>query len=615
MPISMQPHTSRKKKQPAHASREPARPTIAMPDVLVDMEMPAIRDFTARLRFSPNEGRIWLDDRRMVLLHAESFSALREELIASLGTDMARGLLTRIGYAAGCRDADMSLKVLGGRASFHELTRAGALMHAMQGFVLPENLLAPRADEPPPENYYGEWIWKQSIEDESHIQYHGIGNHAVCWQEVGYSSGYLSTCLGRRILVREVECRAMGHPHCRNIAKPVADWDNAEEDLRFMEPQPAPRAKVYVSPAYRSQTEVSPPERSTRPEVSSDDFVVGGSTVSHILHHKLLRVATTHATVLLLGESGVGKSLIAREVHRHSRRAQKPLVEVNCAAIPDQLIESELFGVERGAYSGAVASRPGRFEAANGGTLFLDEIATLSMAAQGKLLRVLQNGEFERLGSNKTLKTDVRVIAATNEDLLVAVREGRFREDLYFRLNVFPLLIQPLRERRDDIPMLVDVLLTRFTRRHERKLNGLTPRAMRAILHHPWTGNIRELENVLERGVILAQDDEFIDIHHLFSIEHALHNSEVLGLDSSGSLALVDERVEDEPHDTVSSLDTLAEGLLREGRGALGNIQDALTRAALKQTGGNVSKAAALLGVTRAQLDYRMKKLDPRFDS
>jgi len=597
----------RKSPQPSH---DPVKPMLAVPDLLVDLNPSVIRDFAARLRFSPTEGRIWLDERRMVMLHSEAFSSMREELIASLGTDTARGLLTRIGYAAGCRDADMAWKVVGSQASIHELMRAGAVMHAMQGFVLPENLLQHHPDETfNGDTFYGEWIWKQSIEDEGHIQYHGIGNHAVCWSEVGYSSGYLSTCAGRRILVREIECRAMGHPHCRNIAKPVSQWDDAAEDLRFMEPQPAPPTKVFVP----DRPQPLAAEQPRPPQASPDDFVVGASTVSHVLRHKLLRVATTNATVLLLGESGVGKSLIAREVHRNSRRADQAFIEVNCAAIPEQLIESELFGIERGAYSGAVTSRAGRFEAANGGTLFLDEIATLSMTAQGKLLRVLQNGEFERLGSNKTLKTDVRVITATNENLQTAVREGRFREDLFFRLNVFPLVIQPLRERREDIPLLTDAILVRFARRHGRSLQGITPRAMRAILHHSWPGNIRELENVLERGVILCQDDELIDTHHLFSVDNAHQGSDLLGLGHGGVLTPLNATAEaPEPDDTPEgdSLDAMAGELLRDGRATLGDMEDAMTRAALKQTGGNISKAAVLLGITRAQLDYRVKKLE-----
>ena len=590
-------------------------PQIPVPEILVDMNMPQVREFTAKLRFSPNEGKIWLDDRRMVLLNADSFSSLREELIASLGVDTARGLLTRIGYAAGCRDAEMAWKMGGGKASLKDLMRTGAIFHSLQGFVLAENTL--RKDWPVQEGkeYYGEWIWKHSIEDEGHIAHHGIGSHAVCWTEIGYSSGHLSTCTGQRILVREIECRAMGNPYCRNVAKPVSSWEDAAEDLRFLEPQPSKAARSFVptnmphgaAPA----PNVSP---STFAGETPSDLVVGASTAFHLLRHKVLRVAPTNATVLLLGESGVGKSLIARDVHRSSRRSDMPFAEVNCAAIPEQLMESELFGVDRGAYSGATTSRAGRFEYAEGGTIFLDEIATLSMTAQGKLLRVLQNGEIERLGSSKTLKTNVRVIAATNENLQVAVREGRFREDLFFRLNVFPIVIQPLRERRDDIPLLTEVLLARFSKRHDRPIPGITSRAMEAVLHHRWPGNIRELENVLERGVILAQEGELIDVHHLFSMDsNDLSTPTLLGLNVAGDLIQFDDSFEvpEDPGDLSGhTIDQIAEGLVREGKTSLADMDDAFTRAAVKQAGGNISRAATLLGVSRAQLDYRVKKLE-----
>lgn len=588
---------------------QPAKPSIAVPELLVDLKLPKVREFTSKLRFAPNEGRIWLEDRRMVLLNADTFSSLREELIASLGVDTARGLLTRIGYAAGCRDAEMAWKMNDSQASTAELMRTGAILHALQGFVLPEDLPQPDAVNLQGNEYYFEWIWKHSIEAEGHIAQHGIGAHAVCWNEVGYSMGYLSTCAGQRILVREIECSAMGHPHCRLVAKPASRWEDAAEDLRFLEPQPAPVTKVYTpdkGDKVAAATTMAP--RSFAGD-KPHDLVVGASTAFNLLRHKVLRVAPTNATVLLLGESGVGKSVIARDVHRNSRRAHLPLVEVNCAAIPEQLIESELFGVERGAYSGATTSRPGRFEFANGGTIFLDEIGTLSMTAQGKLLRVLQNGELERLGSCKTLQTDVRVIAATNENLQDAVREGRFREDLFFRLNVFPIFIQPLRERRADIPLLTEALLARFSRRHDRPVLGITSRAMQAILHHQWPGNIRELENVLERGVILAQEGELIDMHHLFSVDNALNIPSMLGISQTGALTQYDdEAATGDSADT--SLDAMAEEIVRQGKASLSDMGDAMTRAAIKQTGGNIARAATLLGVTRSQLDYRIKKAD-----
>jgi DNA-binding NtrC family response regulator/predicted hydrocarbon binding protein len=588
-----------------------AAPTMAVPRVLADMHMPSVRDFADRLRFDPAGGRIWLDERRVLLMHAEAFASLRNELVLSLGVDTARGLLTRIGYAAGCRDAEFALRIATADHGIEDVVRWGAVLHALQGFVLPE-IISTRRTAFADDNYHGEWIWKNSIEDEYHVAEHGVGDHAVCWTEVGYSSGYLSTCAGRRILVREVECRAQGAVHCRNIAKPVGKWENAEEDLRFLEPQPGPPARVFGGFEAASPLKVP-----ARPAVSpapwsagnNDIQLVGASAAFHALRHHILRVAPTNATVLLLGESGVGKSLVARELHRFSQRAQTQFVEINCAAIPETLIEAELFGVERGAYSGATTSRPGRFEAADGGTLFLDEIGTLSLTAQGKLLRVLQNGELERLGSNRTVRTDVRLLAATNEDLKVAVREGQFREDLYYRLNVFPITIQPLRDRRDDIPLLTEVLLARFCRRHQRTVSGITHLAMRAILHHAWPGNIRELENVLERGVILANDGEPIDLHHLQGIDASLEPSSWLGLREGMLVPGGGACAEDLPGDGAGGMDALAQDLLDRGPASLAGLEDAMVRMALRQAGGNVTKAATLLGLTRSQMDYRVKKL------
>lgn len=601
----------------------PDRPStplfMEVPRTVIDLKFPKIRELAERVRFSPDEGRIWMDKRRVALVQADTFADLRAELIAMLGIDMTRGLLTRIYFAAGQRDAMDVSKAAGPNASMNEILTTGGMLHALQGYVLPENV-GPGlfATDVRSDDYYGEAIWKESLEDEVHIAKHGVGSHSVCWNSVGYCSGFLSHCAGKIILVREVECRASGSPHCRIVAKPWSKWEDAADDLRFLQMEPTPPVHVYVPLSMRldpSNKDVAPwPQPNVEGSTNGSVFI-GASTSFHLLQHKIDCVAPTQANVLLLGESGVGKSLIAREVHRRSPRVQAMFVEVNCAAIPEQLIESELFGVERGAFSGAVQSRPGRFESASGGTLFLDEIATLSMTAQGKLLRVLQNGEMERLGSNKTITTDVRVIAATNEDLKIAVQEGRFRQDLYFRLNVFPIVVPPLRERRDDIPLLIDVLLKRFSQRHGRKLSGVASRAMQALMHHTWPGNVRELENVLERAVILIQGEELLDISHLSNAEDTLTSPSFFAVAYTGQLATNTEIASTQVQmnaatELSTSVEALAESLVQQGKAHLPEMEDALVRAAIKQTGGNITRAADILGLSRPQLDYRQKKIE-----
>ena len=232
--------------------------------------------------------------------------------------------------------------------------------------------------------------------------------------------------------------------------------------------------------------------------------IVGRSQALNVILENVRRVAPTDASVLLLGETGTGKELFARAIHSNSHRREKPLIKVNCAALPTGLVESELFGHERGAFSGAIARRIGRFELAGGGTLFLDEVGEIPLEVQAKLLRVLQEREFERVGGSVPISVDVRIIAATNRDLLKAVREGTFREDLYYRLSVFPIRLPPLRERAEDIPLLARFLTRRFASRIGKQIDSIAQETMDALMTYSWPGNVRELENVLERAVILS---------------------------------------------------------------------------------------------------------------
>ncbi|HZV10554.1 MAG TPA: sigma-54 dependent transcriptional regulator, partial [Novosphingobium sp.] len=311
----------------------------------------------------------------------------------------------------------------------------------------------------------------------------------------------------------------------------------------------------------------------------------------------LRHVADTDAVVLFLGESGVGKEIFARNLHAMGRRAEKPFVAVNCAAIPESLLEAELFGVEKGAFTGATAPRAGRFERAEGGTLFLDEVGTLSLAAQGKLLRAIQEGEYERVGGERVHRADVRLVAATNVDLRTAVREGHFRADLFYRLNVFPIRIPPLRERRADLPLLMEHFLDTYAARYRKQITGFEEEAVAAILGYDWPGNIRELENVIERGVIMARDGDPLRLHHLFG------GGEVLGPPAFrvGPEGRVADRAEAPgPDEALAAL--MAAGM------DLAGLERRMIDQALARAGGNKSRAAAALGITRAQLYYRLKE-------
>ena len=289
------------------------------------------------------------------------------------------------------------------------------------------------------------------------------------------------------------------------------------------------------------------------------------------------RVAPTNATVLIGGESGVGKDLVARAIHEHSRRSSGPFVKINTTAIPETLLESELFGYEKGAFSGALASKPGKFELADKGTLFLDEIGDVAPAIQVKLLRVLQDREFERLGGTRTHKVDVRLIAATNRDLRVALEEGTFRQDLYYRLNVVPIDIPPLREHREDIPALAEHFLAKFTRDSGKKVGGFTSQAIQKLTAFHWPGNVRELENTIERSVMLSTGTTL--------------DAADISLDSQPPVGRSD------------AAPVLPLGVTLE------QWEDEIIREALRRAGGNKSQAARALGLSRNALRYRLSKI------
>ncbi len=592
---------------------------------------PTVADISECLFFSPGDGRIWLQDQRMILLHSEALGSLRRELIDSIGLDKARGLLTRAGYVSGARDARL-VRQQWPNAEPTAAAIAGTRLHALEGVVQVEVLHA-RYDADTGA-YEGEFLWHNSSEDDEHIAAYGVGGSPACWTQVGYATGYVSTLFGRMIVFRELECRSSGAAQCRVVGKSTELWDDPEQDLFYLNAQDfvgTPPTTLPTSMPAGAQGKARttylgvPPGKAasgnagTAADPTAHATMVGASSAFNAACHMLQRVAPTAATVLFTGESGVGKEMFASMLHRISPRSSQPFVAINCAAIPETLVESELFGVERGAYTGAGTSRPGRFERAHGGTLFLDEIGTLSLVAQGKLLRALQEGEVERVGGTRTVRVDVRLVAATNVDLRQAVRDGTFREDLFYRLNVFPIHLPPLRDRRDDIPLLMSHFLAHYQRKHQRQVPGFSQAAVKAMFHYPFPGNIRELQNLIERAVILATDGDPIEPHHLFAGgEQSGGGVMSLHLQGNSGGTLHAHGVAGGGAAAMQAPPAAAAASVRVGVGLtpaaapvvapLHQAEEQMLRQALQSAGGNVALAARLLGISRATMAYRIRK-------
>lgn len=583
-------------------------------DELSQHAHPTITDISECLFFSPGDGRIWLQDQRMILLHSEALGSLRRELIDSIGVEKARGLLTRAGYVSGARDAQL-VRHQWPHAEPTAAALAGTRLHALEGAVQVETVHARYNAETG--DYEGEFLWHNSSEDDEHIEAYGVEGSPACWMQVGYATGYVSTLFGRMIVFREVECRSAGASRCRVIGKSLGRWEDPAQDLAYL------NAQDFVGKTHPGSPSVKPPAVYLGAEQGKIDghaasfalqasgSMVGASSSFNAACHMLQKVAPTSATVLFTGESGVGKEMFASMLHRISPRQEQPFVALNCAAIPETLIEAELFGVERGAYTGAGASRAGRFERADGGTLFLDEIGNLSLVAQGKLLRALQESEIERVGGTRTIAVNVRVVAATNMDLRSAVREGRFREDLYYRINVFPIHLPPLRDRRDDIPLLMSHFLEHFRRKHQRNVPGFSQAAVKVMFNYSFPGNIRELQNLIERSVILAADGEPIGLHHLFSGGERYSDTTLslhLGEDNRATLRSPTSHPHDPEANRAEAGAAAASSRQTSALPPLHQAEAQLIRQALLSVGGNVASAARLLGVTRPTLAYRIRK-------
>jgi DNA-binding NtrC family response regulator len=469
--------------------------------------------------FQPDQGIIRLHEQRMVLLSAAAMGLMRKELIDTLSFDTARRVFLRFGYADGYHDAVS----MGERSDWPkglEGLRAGIALQRLEGITRAE--IVQVEHDAKSGRFHEEKLWHDSYIAEQHLAHYGKSSAPVCWSLVGYASGYTSGCLGQEIYFQEHECLAQGAARCRVVGKNAESWGDQLEALRddFHGGSLGREIERLRDIVHRRLQDVDRRERlvATRERelnllrervarhAASKQFIAGSVAMQDVLE-LAARVAPLETTVLICGDSGTGKEFIVRMIHEQSPRANGPFVSINCAALTETLLESELFGHVRGAFTGAVRDKAGLFEVASNGTLFLDEIGEVAPTVQAKLLRALQEREIRRVGAERTLKVNARVVAATNRDLQAAVAAGTFREDLYFRLGAFVITVPPLRDRREDIPLLVHDFVRRAAQRVKKDVRAVSADAMTALMKYSWPGNVRELEHAIERAVIVARGE------------------------------------------------------------------------------------------------------------
>jgi len=532
-------------------------------------------DIHELLHFSPEGGVITFGGERVLLLDAVALGLLRRELIQMLGVTAARIVLTRFGYAHGWRVAE-TLRTGFPWDTEDEWRIAGGRLHTLQGLV--------RAEITRPWTGSGatpgaEGIWHDSYEAEQHLLHLGQSDEPVCWTLTGFATGYMSCVYGKEIIAIEDRCRGKGDAVCRAIVRSKEDWGpELATHLPFYQKEAClDAALTQLTDTLKKKERQLHSRRATRQlDPALPAGLIGSSPAMQRTLDLARRVALVDSTVLITGESGAGKERIARFIHDESARTAGPFLAINCAAVPETLLESELFGHVRGSFTGASQDRAGLFEAANGGTLLLDEIGDVPAAMQVKLLRVLQEREVRRVGENRSRAINVRVLAATNRDLLADVHAARFRQDLYYRLRVVEIVVPPLRERRDDLLPLARQLLGASAKRFGKKVPALTPEAANLLLRYAWPGNVRELENALERAVALARSDR-------------------IGVD-------------DLPPEIGTAIPVV--GLTGDEVRPLAEVERDYIAAALRASGGNRAKAAERLGIGVATL-YRKLKQEP----
>ena len=495
------------------------------------------------LDFVPAEGRITLRDRRMLLWDADAFGNLRRELIEHVGAEVARGILRRFGFANGYRDA-LSTKTLAEWPSDAEWWLTCPALQAHQGKARPHVKTLELAAG----HFLLEVDWHGSYEADQHARIGGATDLPACWTLAGYASGFSTAVMGEEVFVVEQQCRAQGHPHCVVVGKTRRAWGEAGAEIaREYQARDLTR-ELTEREAELQQTVAALAQRdgelrALRGEPSTEDgLIVRGRAMSTVID-LVTRVAQVDATVLIRGESGTGKERIARLVHTRSPRSGRPFVAINCGALPEPLLESELFGHVKGAFTGASSDSPGLFAAARGGTVFLDEIGEMSAATQVKLLRVLQEREVRPVGATASIAIDVRIVAATHRNLADMVAAGTFRQDLYYRLKVVSVEVPPLRERTEEILPLARHFCERTSAAYKLPPRLLSPEVAALLMRHAWPGNVRELEHAIEHAVVLAGADGKLAVEHLPTELRAVAEAPVARLlDADLPLAEIERR-------------------------------------------------------------------------
>jgi DNA-binding NtrC family response regulator/predicted hydrocarbon binding protein len=522
-----------------------------------------------------SEGRVAFHGRRLILHDLHALGQFRRDLIEMMGHEQAQRILTRKGYFWGQSDA-AALQQLFEWDNAEEWLKAGQMLSRIAGLC--ESELRVRQLDSASGAVDLEVIWRNSSEVEQHLKEFGRSEYPICWVLAGYASGYASYCLGRSVYYIETHCQANGAPCCVAIGKDLASWGKQiEPHLAFFHAADIQRrVRDLTDQLERQQIELT--RQRAELEKETNVPVLSPVVVRSAAFRRTLelanRVAKFDTTVLISGETGAGKEVVARYIHQASPRAHRPMLAINCSAMPETLLESELFGHRAGAFTGATRNQLGLFEEANGGTVFLDEIGDVPPAMQVKLLRVLQEREVRRVGESYSRPVDVRVISATNQDLESQVAEGRFREDLFFRLHVVHLRIPPLRERREDILPLARHFLKRFAERLKLSELRLAPDCVDALTRYPWPGNVRELENTLEHAVVMCSE--------------GIITADLLPLSDPGRVA--------ERHGITAAR-------------SLASVEREHIKAVLQLTGGNRGETARILEIGEATLYRRLRQM------